>query len=247
MSDLQVNGMPSAANARLEAAWARTLTDKAHLSIKADVIDCVLTPGQLFSSQQLNNRYGAGMAAIRAAMERLVAGGWVESVPNKGYRIQPITVKDVVELYDLAEVISPRLARLSCGRIDAIHENLLQLNEVCFGPKAPMDEKEEHVVLGAAGEILRQVRLASGNTYATVFTQQMTERLDRVVAARRQFSAAPIDFRRDFRPLIEALYRNDRDGAEKASLINVLQMKTLILNKILQTPSIAHSAIHFPA
>lgn len=247
MTDLNVSGMPSAANARLEAARAKTLTDKAHLLIKADVIDCLLTPGMLFSAQQLNSRYEAGMAAIRAAMERLVAGGWVESVPNKGYRIQPITVKDVVELYDLAEVISPQLARLSCGRIDAICEDLLRLNAICFGPHAPVDEQEEHVILAAAGEILRQVRHASGNSYATVFTQQMTERLDRVVAARRQFSAAPIDFRRDFRPLIEALRTNDRDAAEKASLANVLQMKTLILNEILQTPAIASSAIHFPA
>lgn len=244
MESLKGVGVPSAVVARQAAAKAKTQADRAYLQVKADIIDCILPPGELLSTQQLIAHTGMGMSAIRAAMERLVAGHWVEPVANKGYRIDGITLKDVIELYDLSETISPRLARLSSGRIGPIHERLMELHAIAFGESAPTSAEEEQRVLLASGEILREIRVASGNSYAIAFTQQITERLDRVVAGRRNYATTPIDFRRDFRPLIEALANNDPDAAESASLANVRQMRTLVIDNILRLPQFSGSAIH---
>lgn len=243
MDSLKGDGVLSAVVARHAAATAKTLADKAYLLIKADIIDCILPPGELLSTQRLIAHSGMGMSAIRAAMERLVANHWVEPVANKGYRIDSITLKDVIELYDLAEAISPQLSRLSCGRIGPVYERLMQLHAITFGPTAPANAEEEQRVLLATGEILREIRMASQNSYAIALTQQITERLDRVVAARRNYASAPIDFRRDFRPLIEALHNNDAAAAESASLVNVRQMRSLVIDHILRLPQFSGSAI----
>ena len=235
--------VPTALNARAQAASSKTLADKAFLLLKADIIDCILSPGELLSTQQLMTHTGLGLSAIRAAMERLVAGNWVTSAPNKGYRIDGITVKDVIELYDLSEAISPRLARMSCGRIAEVYGRLIELSETAFPAHAPQNEEDEHRVLLASGEILRTIRLASNNSYAISLTQQVTERLDSVVAARRHYSQTPIDFRRDFRPLIEALQANQADAAEAASLANVHRMRSIVIDHILRVESFASSHI----
>jgi DNA-binding GntR family transcriptional regulator len=235
--------VPTALHARSLAVSAKTLADKAFFLIKADIIDCVLPPGELLSTQQLMVHTGMGLSAIRAAMERLVAGHWVASAPNKGYRIDGITLKDVIELYDLSEVISPQLARMSCGRIDDVHDRLVLLADDACGPRPARNEEEEHRVLLASGEILRTIRLASNNSYGISLTQQITERLDRVVAARRHYSHAPIDFRRDFRPLIEALRDNQPDAAEAASRANVHRMRTIVIDHILRAETFANSRI----
>lgn len=246
MHSLTGEGVPSALAARAEAAKAKTLADRAYLLIKADIIDCELAPGEMFSTQELNVRFGMGMSAIRAAMERLVAGHWVEPVPNRGYRIDSITLKDVIELYDLAEAISPQLSRLSCGRINAIYPELVSLNEVTDAKLPPATPEDEQRILQASGRILRAVRLASGNAYAIALTQQITERLDRVIAARRHYSDQPIDLRRNFMPLIEALRNNDPDAADRASLANVRRMKSLIVDQILRQPQFFGSQISPP-
>lgn len=244
MDRLDGYSVPTAINARVAAGAAKTLTDKAHLLIKADIIDCVLPPGELLSTQDLMVHTGLGLSAIRAAMERLVAGGWVIAAPNKGYRIDGITLRDVVELYDLAEMISPHLARMSSGRISGVYDQLIELAEVANGPQAPRDEEDEHRILLANGEMLRIIRLASENSYAVSLTQQITERLDRVVAARRQYSHAPIDFRRDFRPLIEALHDNQPEAAEAASRANVHRMRLIVIDHILRVESFSGSHIY---
>ncbi|WP_029041359.1 GntR family transcriptional regulator [Cucumibacter marinus] len=244
MSSAISHGVPSAERAREQAGSAKTMTDSAYLLIKADIIDCILRPGELLSTQRLMTHTGFGLSAVRAAMERLVAGDWVKSAPNKGYRIDDITLKDVMELYDLSELISPQLARMSSGKIAPIHDRLIELNAICFGPAPPSNEEEEQAVLAASGEILRSIRLASKNRYAISFTQQITERLDRVVAARRGYSEDPIDFRRDFSTLIAALLRNDADAAEEASRANVRQMRTIVVEHILRIESLSGSPIH---
>lgn len=244
MEKLDGYSVPTAINARMLAASAKTLADKAYLLIKADIIDCVLPPGELLSTQRLMAHTGLGLSAIRAAMERLVAGRWVTSAPNKGYRIDGITLKDVIELYDLSEVISPQLSRMSCGRIADVYDQLVALAEIACGPRAARSEADEHSVLLASGEILRTIRLASDNSYAISLTQQITERLDRVVAARRHYSQAPIDFRRDFRPLIEALRDNQPDAAEAASRANVHRMRSIVIDHILRAESFSGSRIY---
>ncbi|WP_332715648.1 hypothetical protein [Pelagibacterium mangrovi] len=70
-------------------------------------------------------------------------------------------------------------------------------------------------------------------------TQQITERLDRVVVARRHYSQAPIDFR----PLIGALRENQPDAAEAASRNNVHRMRSIVINHILRAESFANSRI----
>ncbi|WP_011580173.1 MULTISPECIES: GntR family transcriptional regulator [Chelativorans] len=243
MDEHRSYSVPTALNARSLAASAKTLADKAFFLIKADIIDCVLPPGELLSTQQLMAHTGLGLSAIRAAMERLVAGQWVTSAPNKGYRIDGITIKDVIELYDLSEIISPQLSRMSCGRIGDVYDRLISLAEIACGPQPARSEEDEHRVLLASGEILRTIRLASNNSYAISLTQQITERLDRVVAARRHYSQAPIDFRRDFRPLIEALRDNQPDAAEAASRANVHRMRSIVIDHILRAESFANSRI----
>ncbi|MEL4072427.1 GntR family transcriptional regulator [Ochrobactrum sp. GPK 3] len=247
MNKRQAYSVPTALRARSQAEAAKTFSDKAFFLIKADIIDCILSPGDLLSTQELMVHTGMGLSAVRAAMERLVALRWVTSAPNKGYRIDGITLKDVIELFDLSETISPQLTRMSCGRINDSYKDLVSLADVAYGVEAAQTEEQEHRVLLATGDIVSAIRLASNNSYAISLTQQVSERLDRVVAARRRYSPSPIDFRRDFHPLIEALYRNRPDDAEAASRINIQRMRSIIIDRILRAEGFAGSQIYADA
>lgn len=221
-----------------------SLTERAHALIKADIVNCDLAPATTISTVRLIERYGLGTMPVRSAMERLIAEHWVESLPQRGYRIAPITVREVVELYDLAEQVSPRLARLSAGRIADRHDELVALNALSNPDRPPRNRQEEIEILVSGSEILHQIRQASGNRYAIALTQQIAERLDRVLRARALFAASPLDCRRNFEPLIEALFRNDAEAAEAASLATVRAMRALVLTEILSIPDIAGSMIH---
>lgn len=221
-----------------------TLTEQAYRRAKRDMIECRIAPGTTVSAQQLNEKYKFGLMPIRSALERLTAERWVEALPQRGYRVAPITVRDVVELYDLAEEVSPRLARLSLGKIAGIKDDLLRLNKKSHPSAPPTNAEEVLEIIRASDEIVWRIRDASGNRYASELTQRIFERLDRIVIARMQASAVPVDCRRDFAPLIQALDQNDADGAERASLTNLRHMRALILKEILGLPEIATSVLY---
>lgn len=228
------------------SAHSSTLTERAFAVLKAEILACRLEPGAVVSANDLGAEYGLGLAAVRAALERLVMDGWVRAMPQRGFRIAPITVQEVNELYAVAELVSPRLARLSCGLIGDCVEELRTLNEISNPYLPPANADEEHRVRHAGDEILHRIRERSGNRFALQITQQISERISRIIEARRRLNKVTYDARRDFGPLIDALERNDPNAAEAASLASMQRSKTRILNEILSIPEISVTTIHTP-
>lgn len=55
-------------------------------------------PGGLVSESALNMRFAFGMAAIRRALARLAATGWVQAEGRKGWRIAPVSAAHLADL-----------------------------------------------------------------------------------------------------------------------------------------------------
>lgn len=229
-----------------QRAFAQTQTERTFEMLKADILSCRLEPGALVSASALGSEYGAGLAAVRSALERMAAEGWVQALPQRGYQIAPITVQEVNELYAVSELITPRLARLSCGLIGDIVDELRELNRASCPGTPPMTDAEERQVRAAGDQILRRIREKSGNRFAVQITRQIAERIERIIEVRRRVVTRPYDSRRDFGPLIDALFNNDPNAAEAASLAGVRRSRERILNEILSIPGIATATIHAP-
>ncbi|WP_245479816.1 GntR family transcriptional regulator, partial [Hansschlegelia zhihuaiae] len=65
--------------------------------IRREIVSCRIMPGARFTEPELMERYGLGKSSLRIALQRLTEGGLVSSIPRHGYRVAPITVKDVDE------------------------------------------------------------------------------------------------------------------------------------------------------
>ena len=95
---------------------SQTLADKAYNLIKKDIISCELSPGQHIRQSELAKRSAIGMTPIREALQRLSLEGLVHAIPNSGYMISPITLRDVREIYELRLTLEPLAARLASER-----------------------------------------------------------------------------------------------------------------------------------
>ncbi len=77
------------------------------------------------------DRYSLGKASLRIALQRLVQSRLISSIPRQGYRIAPVTVKDVEEIFCLRLLIEPYAARLAAGRVN--RAQLERLEQICRG------------------------------------------------------------------------------------------------------------------
>ena len=107
----------------------RSLSDKAYAVIKLAVIRCELEPGVAVTESRLAAQYRVGRAAVRAALKRLCQERFVEVALHQRYRVAPITIRHVNELFEIRALLEPSAARGAAGRIDSAH--LRRLDQLC--------------------------------------------------------------------------------------------------------------------
>jgi GntR family transcriptional regulator, rspAB operon transcriptional repressor len=73
--------------------------------LRADILSCVLRPGSQLQERQLVERYEVSKSPIRDALLKLEEENLVEVLPRKGYRVNPISLADAHELYDMRHML----------------------------------------------------------------------------------------------------------------------------------------------
>jgi DNA-binding GntR family transcriptional regulator len=68
------------------------------------VVSAELPPGAFLSEPELAERCNTSRTPVREALGRLAQDGWVTSIHRKGFRVRPITLKDLSEMYTYRRV-----------------------------------------------------------------------------------------------------------------------------------------------
>lgn len=104
--------------------------------LRADILSCALRPGSQLQERQLVERYQVSKSPIRDALLKLEEENLVEVLPRKGYRVNPISLADAHELYDMRQM----LERESIMRmIDSAPARVIDALDEFRMPVAPTD------------------------------------------------------------------------------------------------------------
>src|SRR5918997_5868708 len=77
-----------------------------------------IAPGAQVSEASLVEEFGFSKASVRAALARLRSDGLVLAQPRRGHVVAPLTMRDVLEVYDLRLTLEPPAAVAAAQRID---------------------------------------------------------------------------------------------------------------------------------
>lgn len=75
-----------------------------HQRLRADILACVLRPGQQLQERELVERFEVSKSPIRDALLKLEEQGLVEVLPRRGYRVRRIDIADVREMYEMRHI-----------------------------------------------------------------------------------------------------------------------------------------------
>jgi DNA-binding GntR family transcriptional regulator len=112
--------------ARRHGKGEPSLTDKAYAIIRREIITCQMSPGSEVSEQELADRLGMSKTPIREALGRLDREGLVATYPRRGYRIAPITLKDINDLFAIRSVLERTAAVLAAQNMSDEELNTLE-------------------------------------------------------------------------------------------------------------------------
>jgi len=79
--------------------------ERVYNTLREWLIAAKLRPGDFLSEAQLAERCRTSRTPIREACSRLAQDKWLSLIPRKGYLVTPISVRDIVELYEYRKLL----------------------------------------------------------------------------------------------------------------------------------------------
>jgi GntR family carbon starvation induced transcriptional regulator len=92
------------------------LADIAYLKLKRDITEGVFMPGDKLLMSALRERYAIGAGPMREALSRLVAERLVTAVSQKGFRVAPMSVQELEDIYFARAQLEAMITELAVQR-----------------------------------------------------------------------------------------------------------------------------------
>lgn len=83
------------------ANGGRLLRETVYEQLRADMISCKLAPGAEIREAELAARFDMSKSPVRDALMRLEREGLVITLPRQGYRVAPVSLGDVLDMFHL--------------------------------------------------------------------------------------------------------------------------------------------------
>jgi DNA-binding GntR family transcriptional regulator len=181
------------------------------------IVRAELAPGTPVSEAQLVDSYGFSKAAVRAALARLRAEGLVHAEPRRGHVIAPLTMRDVVEIYDLRLLLEPPAAAAAAERIE--RSELARLRALSE-PDVDVDDPESLEAFTRANRVIHLgIVEAAGNRRAARIVERLLDDSERarLVALRAGAASRGRRALTELQAVIAAL--EEGDGARASELM----------------------------
>ena len=94
-----------------------SLVDRVYEELQRAIISGELAPGTPLRHQELSTAYGVSLIPIREAIRKLEMERLVESIPNRGARVAPISIEDLRDAYATRMAIEGEALRKAVANI----------------------------------------------------------------------------------------------------------------------------------
>lgn len=205
--------------------------------LRRDVLTCVLRPGSQIQEKELAERYQVSKSPVRDALLRLQEQNLVEVLPRKGYRVKPISISEIREMYEMRQI----LERASVARLIE-HASDAELKTLDGYRRLPAPDLDLESWVAHNREFHTRLAQLSGNSYLARAASETIAQFDRFIFA--QFERAPYlhsdsksaalvnTFVAEHANLIDAMQRRDRRAALSLLQEHVESSEEMLLARI---------------
>ncbi len=83
----------------------KLLREAVHAQLRTDILSCRIPPGAEIREAELATRFAVSKSPVRDALMHLEREGLVISSPRQGYRVSPVSLSDVQDMFHLRSVL----------------------------------------------------------------------------------------------------------------------------------------------
>jgi DNA-binding GntR family transcriptional regulator len=212
-----------------------SLSEKVYRALKRDIIAGNFLPGASLSEKTLAHRYKSSRTPVREAAVRLQQERLLRIVPNRGYFVSPITLRELNEVYEYRSAVECSAAELA-ARKGADPKLLEQLTEIARTPYHGYDRKSCIAFIQADTAFHVGIARLSRNQMLERAVSDARSQMERIM-----YAAIDINYYGEF-PLVEhmqildAIRNRNPQLAAKCMFEHIIQSKDKVLRLASSNP-----------
>ncbi|MCR4443143.1 MAG: GntR family transcriptional regulator [Peptococcaceae bacterium] len=141
------------------------------------IIKASILPGEKISTTKIAEELGISRTPVRAALDRLANEGFVERTDRKGFRVPPLNINDVIELYDFRKIIEGNAAYIAANTMTL--EEMRDLEQLVLNPKKLVQPFEPVTWINLDTGFHKKIVLSTHNKYLIDAFRNIETRMNR--------------------------------------------------------------------
>ena len=214
----------------------RLLSEIAYEKIKEAIIVNELAPGQEVSESQLAERFAMGKAPLRRALASLTQEGLVQPQSRRGYIIEPLTMKDIHDIWAVRLLLETEAARLAAGNVN--EQYLKRLDRLCKKGYIHGNRATQRAYLSANREFHLAICRSSGNARLAKMVEQLIDHMSRMLFLGIIVAQSADHWEHGHSELVIALVNGDGEKAAAITKEHLESSRESVLNAVMKSPAL---------
>jgi DNA-binding GntR family transcriptional regulator len=189
------------------------LRDRVYRLIRRAILTCELQPGQELREQILAEQYRVSRSPIRDSLLRLEQENLVTVLPRQGYRVNPISMAYVEDIFGLRLLIEPACAAAAARADDTVLRTLDRFRGFATEARTESEFMEHN------RSFHRAIIDLSGNARMAAIALELDEQFQRLMRiSLRNLDSEKVRYSSgEHEAIIDAIQAHDADRAARIS------------------------------
>lgn len=209
---------------------SRSGTDEAYDYLKRRILLCELAPGEELREGALAESTGIGRTPIREALRRLVQEGFVDVRPRQGYRVSPITLASVHDVFELRLLLEPAAVELAIRR--APREAITALHDLAHARYVHGDQESYERFIVDNLNLHVQIAESTGNQRLAHMLRNLLEEMQRLFFLSLDARDSSIEQMHEHHELYDAMLAGDVETARRIVVDQIEQSRQRVIDAL---------------
>ncbi|ADK16099.1 MULTISPECIES: GntR family transcriptional regulator [Clostridium] len=215
---------------KIEVTDLRPIREIVFERLRKAIIDGNLEPGDRLVETFIAENMGVSRTPVREAFRQLEIEGLAENIPRKGTIVKGISKEDIIEIYQIREVLEGLAFRLTCSRIS--EEQIVELKEKICKMDQYIGDENIAQYWSVHGEFHNIILYLTGNKRLIDQMKQIYQYLSKLRKATLVMDKRREQAMKEHKELIEAFEKKDEKLAEKIGRKHTINAKKFIEKEV---------------
>ncbi|MFT8350972.1 GntR family transcriptional regulator [Clostridium saccharoperbutylacetonicum] len=215
---------------KIESTDLRPIREIVLERLRKAIMDGSFDSGDRLVETSIAEGMGVSRTPVREAFRQLEIEGLAENVPRKGTIVKGISKRDILEIYEIREVLEGLAFRLACANIS--EERILELKEMLLKMEQSIDNNDIKEYWRLHGEFHNTIMYFSNNQRLIDQMKQIYEYLSKLRNFTLVMNKRRIIAMEEHKALIKAFENKDEILAEQIGREHTLNAKRFLSKEI---------------